>query len=101
MLPWICLSADTLTLCSLPTREHAATSQWSPTLCALVARFLGSEDGYWWVSHGGDSIGHHSLVTLFPDLNMTVFTSATGPNEGALASARTLIEMFALDVFNG
>ncbi len=45
-----------------------------------------------------------SLIALYPNLNMSVFTSVTGgvtPNAVSVGLTRDLYGLFALDVFNG
>jgi hypothetical protein len=63
--------------------------------------FLGVDVGTRYISHGGDSLGHHSLASLHPDWNMTSFTTSTGPNENFQATVRELLNIFIVDAFQG
>lgn len=61
--------------------------------------FLGNLGPNTWISHGGDSLGHHSIVSLTH--NLGVFFSGYGVNEDAIATVRNLLASYANDVFNG
>jgi hypothetical protein len=55
--------------------------------------------GYRWIAHDGDSLGHHSATALFPDLDMSIFLTATGENPDSLSAIRLLAQSFIVDAF--
>lgn len=54
---------------------------------------------YKMLRHTGTTYGYSSLVTLLPDVNIGVFTSMTGEDEGYIT--RTLLHSYLLDTFLG
>lgn len=65
-----------------------------------MGTFLATYRGYLWWNHGGDSIGHHSLWSIFPEWDFGSFSTAIGPNVDAVATARMLVAYMAFDIFN-
>lgn len=59
---------------------------------------ISEHDGWEYIKHGGDIAPYHSLLSLFPAQNLSIFTST---NQGPLRIDRKVLHSFIFDTLRG
>ena len=62
---------------------------------------VGVVGGYRAYTHDGDTLGHHSVVALYPDAAQALFLTSTGANANGVSTVRELAQIYAFDLFSG